>query len=165
MTLDDLHVSRSLRRRIQRSSFQVSWNREFDRVMRRCGEDRPEGTWIFSGMIEAYLRLHHLGHAHSLEVWMGRELVGGVYGVQVGGLFAAESMFNSVPDASKVALVTCLREVWGAGIELFDVQFLSPHLATMGARTCSREEYLRLLDAVRDKAVDLSRLEPNPERQ
>ena len=165
MTLDDLHVSRSLRRRLRRSGFQISWNRDFHGVMRRCGENRPAGTWIFPEMIEAYLRLHDLGCAHSLEVWMGRELVGGIYGVQVGGLFAAESMFNLVPDAAKIALVTSLREVWGAGIELFDVQFLSPHLATVGARTCPREEYLRRLEAVRDKAVDLSRLEPNPGRQ
>ena len=160
MSLDTLHVPRSLGRRMRRGALELSWNRDFCGVMRRSGEDRPEGTWIIPEMIEAYGQLHAQGHAHSLEVWMEGELVGGIYGVQCGGLFAAESMFARRPDASKVALLTCLRSVFEAGVELFDVQFLTPHLAAMGAHERPREEYLRRLEEVRGKVVDLSGLEP-----
>lgn len=156
MSMDALHVSRSLARRLRRGGFELSWNREFGRVIRECGQNRPEGTWIFADMIDAYERLHALGRAHSLEVWMSGELVGGIYGVQCGGLFAAESMFTRRTDAGKVALVCCLRSVSRAGIELFDVQFLTPHLEAMGSWECTREEYLRRLAEVRDRPVDLS---------
>lgn len=156
MTEESLHVSRRLGRRLRQGGFGVTWNRAFGRVMRACGENRPEGTWIFPEMLEAYEGLHVLGHAHSLEVWMSGDLAGGIYGVQCGGLFAAESMFTRRADASKIALVCCLRSVSRAGIGLFDVQFLTPHLETMGAHECSREEYLRRLDEVCEMTVDLS---------
>jgi leucyl/phenylalanyl-tRNA--protein transferase len=106
--------------------------------------------------------LHDLGHAHSLEVWEGEELVGGLYGVQRGGLFAAESKFHSRTDASKVALVCAVRSLFGAGIELFDVQFVTEHLESMGAVEWPRKRYLEVLATVRDKDVDLSRLVVTP---
>jgi leucyl/phenylalanyl-tRNA--protein transferase len=157
---ETLHVSRSLAQLLRRGAFELSWNRDFGRVMAECGCQRPGGTWIFAEMLEAYTRLHQLGHAHSLEVWVHGELVGGLYGVQRGGLFAAESMFHRRPNASKIALVAAVRSAFDAGIRLFDVQFLTPHLGSLGAREISRDEYLGRLGAVRGLSVDLSRLVP-----
>src|SRR5688572_3870080 len=105
LTPEALHVSRSLRRTLLHSPFTLTWNRCFRTVMTECGRERREGTWVIPEMLDAYERLHRAGHAHSLEVWDGRELAGGIYGVQLGGLFAAESMFHRRDDASKVALV------------------------------------------------------------
>jgi len=141
---DSLHVSRSLRRTLRRQRYTVTFNYAFLRVMTACG-DRPEGTWVTQDMIAAYGTLHELGHAHSFEVWQHGELVGGLYGVQRGGLFAAESMFHTANDASKVALAVGLRTLFAEGVTLFDVQFLTPHLASMGAYEISRAHYLRRL--------------------
>src|SRR5215471_641674 len=138
---EGLHVSRSLRRVLRSGRFTVSWNRDFEGVMRCCG-DRPGGTWILPEMIEAYVRLHRIGHAHSIEVWEGGELAGGLYGIQRGALFAAESMFHRRTDASKVALVYAVRSLFLAGTRLFDVQLLTSHLASMGAIEIPRREYL-----------------------
>lgn len=138
---NDLHVSRSLARAMKPGRFRVSHDRAFEAVMRGCA-DRPEGTWISPDMIEAYVELHRLGHAHSVEVWLGPELVGGIYGVQRGALFAAESMFHRETNASKVALVVCAGSVLSRGVELFDVQLLTPHLARMGATEIPRRRYL-----------------------
>src|SRR5712671_2031358 len=139
-----LHVARSLRRKL-RGGVALTWNRCFLRVMTECGRRRREGTWIIPEMLQAYERLHRRGHAHSLEVWHDGELVGGIYGVQVGGLFAAESMFTRRTDASKIALVALVRSVFAAGIGLLDVQFPTPHLLTMGAEELPRADYLQRL--------------------
>ena len=155
-----LHVSRSLRRVLNRGRFQLTWNRCFERVMNECGRRRAEGSWIIPEMVEAYVRLHRRGHAHSLEVWDGPELVGGTYGVQVGGLFAAESMFHRRTDASKVALVALVRSLFAAGVELFDAQFATAHLVTLGAFEVPRTEYLRRLRVARQRVVDLRSLVP-----
>ncbi len=155
-----LHVSRSLARTIRRGGFTLSWDRAFADVMRGCG-DRPDtGTWITDEMLDAYCALHRLGHAHSLEVWVDGTLVAGTYGVHVGGLFAAESMFHRVTDMSKVALVALVNTLFGAGIELLDVQFMTEHLETMGAHPVKRTEYLEQLHAVRGKSVRLDGLTP-----
>jgi leucyl/phenylalanyl-tRNA--protein transferase len=127
----------------------------FGDVMRACGVRPGHGTWILPEMIEAYERLHELGHAHSVEAWRGDELVGGLYGVHRGGLFAAESMFHRATDASKVALVAAVRSLFRAGIEVFDVQMMTPHLASLGAETWPRERYLARVAEVRGKRVDL----------
>jgi leucyl/phenylalanyl-tRNA--protein transferase len=111
-------------------------------------------------MLAAYVRLHELGHAHSLEVWQGERLVGGVYGVQVGGLFAAESMFHRATDMSKVALVALVRSLFAAGIELLDVQFVTDHLATLGAFAIPRREYCRRAAVAAARAVDLTAVAP-----
>jgi leucyl/phenylalanyl-tRNA--protein transferase len=152
-----LHVSRSLKRTLRQGRFEVTFNRAFERVMRDCGR-REAGTWILPEMIEAYVTLHRLGYAHSFEVWDGSELVGGLYGVQRGGLFAAESMFHRETDASKVALAFAVRSLFAAGIELFDVQLLTSHLSSMGATELSRRDYLVRVGAVCTKAVVLSEL-------
>ena len=154
----DLHQSRSLRRTIRRGGFELSWNRCFARVMAQCGKRRDEGTWVIPEMLRAYERLHRTGHAHSLEVWRAGALVGGIYGVQVGGLFAAESMFHRCTDMSKVALVALVQSVCEAGIELFDVQFLTPHLESLGGREISRADYLSRLEKSRASSVELREL-------
>lgn len=156
----DLHVSRSLQKTLNQGRFELRWNTSFERVMRACGRGRSEGTWIIPEMVKAYLRLHRAGHAHSLEVWDGEELIGGIYGVQVGGLFAAESKFHRRTDMSKVALVALVRSLTQAGIELIDVQFVTEHLGRLGAREISRVEYLQRLSKAVRPVVDLSELHP-----
>jgi leucyl/phenylalanyl-tRNA---protein transferase len=150
-----LHVSKSLARELRRGDFQVTINRAFERVMRECGSERDGGTWILPEMIRAYLRLHERGEALSFEVWRDERLVGGLYGVQRGALFAAESMFHRETNASKVALVAAVRSLFAAGIELFDVQFLTPHLASMGVYEISRAEYLARARAATARSVAL----------
>jgi leucyl/phenylalanyl-tRNA--protein transferase len=142
--LANLHVSRSLKRRLRQAEFTVQIDTHFASVVDGCAL-RAEGTWITSEMRQAYLRLHELGHAHCFEVWKGEQLAGGLYGVQVGGLFAAESMFHQETDASKVALVTAVTALFAAGFQLFDVQFLTPHLARLGATVVPRHTYLEAL--------------------
>ncbi len=138
----DLHVSRSLRRRLRKNDFALRSDTNFGGVVHGCA-DRSEGTWITPDMRAAYMQLYELGHAHSFEVWISEELVGGLYGVQVGGLFAAESMFHRVTDASKIALVSAVTALFDAGFQLFDVQFMTPHLASLGASLLPRRVYLR----------------------
>jgi leucyl/phenylalanyl-tRNA--protein transferase len=150
-----VHISRSLRRVLTHERFQVTWNQAFERVMRECGEQR-EGTWILPEMIDAYIELHRLGHAHSIEVWREGELAGGLYGVQRGALFAAESMFHRQTDASKVALVFATTSVFSAGISIFDVQLWTPHLESMGAVEISRTEYLQRVRLASRKPIDLA---------
>lgn len=141
--LDGLKVARSLRQSTRR--YFVSVDEDFDAVIRGCAEaDRPNG-WITDEIVDAYTQLHRLGWAHSVEVWdLDRELVGGLYGVAVGGLFAGESMFHLTRDASKVALVH-LVVVMNQGGRLLDVQWQTPHLESLGAVVIGRDEYLRRL--------------------
>lgn len=154
--LDDLRTSRSLRQRLRHSGWETTVDRAFEAVVTACAErHRPEGTWIVPEMRVAYLRLHRLGHAHSLEVWRGEELVGGLYGVGVGGVFTGESMFHRATDASKVALADLVDRLAEAGGRLIDVQLVTDHLASLGARPMPRPEYLSLLHGVRDAAVRL----------
>ncbi len=157
---ENLHISRSLDRRMRRGGFQLSWNRNFSAVIKACAKDREEGTWIIPEMIAAYQDMHEAGHAHSLEVWIEDDLVAGLYGVHRGGLFAAESMFTCVANMSKLALVAAVRSLYAAGIQLFDVQFQTEHLASMGAVEWTRDEYLARLAKVVLAEVDLSRFEP-----
>jgi leucyl/phenylalanyl-tRNA--protein transferase len=158
--MDDahLHVSRSLQRVIRSGRFQVTLNRAFQDVMLECGRERDSGTWILPEMVDAYCVLHALGHAHSVEVWQGEQLVGGLYGVQRGALFAAESMFHRERDASKVGLACAVQSLFAAGITLFDVQFLTPHLASLGAYEIPRARYLELSAAAAGRSVRLEQV-------
>lgn len=145
---DRLHISRSLRRTLRRGEFRVTLDHRFEAVVEACSEPRADqdGTWITPDMQAAYASLHRLGIAHSVEVWHGRELAGGLYGVALGRVFFGESMFSRRPDASKVALcrlVDTLR-AWGYG--LIDAQVPSAHLTRLGAETVPRGEFLALLD-------------------
>lgn len=155
---DELHVSRSLRRRLRDKDYVLTWNLAFSEVILACGQGRKGGTWIVPEMRRAYQQLHHEGFAHSVEVWQQNRLVGGLYGVQCGALFAAESMFHRVTDASKIAVVAASRSLHGAGIRLFDVQFATSHLRSLGVREISRDDYLERVGRACRVPVDLSRL-------
>jgi len=145
---EGIHVSRSLRRRLRRRTLGVTLDRAFGDVIAACSAPRdPEGgTWILPEMIRAYQRLHALGHAHSLEVWQDGRLVGGLYGVALGGVFFGESMFSRVDDASKVGLVyLCERlAAWGFGV--IDCQMRTDHLMSLGALERRRSDFVALLD-------------------
>ena len=143
MPLDGFHASRSLRR--SRDRFDVRVDTAFVEVMRGCAAPgRPHG-WIDASFIDAYTRLHELGWAHSVETWQDGELAGGLYGVRIGRFFAGESMFHRVTDASKVALWATVELLVLDGATLFDVQWTTPHLCSLGAIDVSRDEYLRRL--------------------
>jgi len=146
LPLQNLHVPRSLRRSLRR--FRVRFDTAFDDVVAGCADPRRHGRWITPEIAAAYRRLHRLGHAHSVEVFAGDELVGGLYGVEVGGLFAGESMFHRVNDASKVAVVALVRLLQADGDtrRLVDVQWRTPHLATLGVIEMPRPQYLRRLE-------------------
>jgi leucyl/phenylalanyl-tRNA---protein transferase len=149
--LERFHVSRRLGRTCESGRFSVSLDRDFPGVIRGCATagDRVGNTWLTKRMIAAYIRLHRLGHAHSVEVWHEDELAGGTYGVAIGGLFAAESMFHLVTDASKVALVHLVEHLNKRGYVLFDIQQLTPHTSRFGAVEIPRSEYLtRLAEAI-----------------
>jgi leucyl/phenylalanyl-tRNA--protein transferase len=149
-----LHVSHRLARTIRSGKFRVTINQCFSRVMRLCGEEREGGTWVTAEMLEAYNEMHRLGIAHSLETWHGDELAGGIYGLAIGGLFAAESMFYRVTDGSKVALAALVSRLREKKFVLMDVQMKTPHTERMGAVDISRTEYLRRLrKAVQLKSV------------
>jgi len=149
LPLDGLRVSRSLRQ--SRKHFEVRVDSAFAEVVAGCADPRRASGWIDDDLAEAYLRLHELGWAHSVEAWRDGELAGGLYGVAIGGLFAGESMFTRVRDASKVALVA-LVELLGdehAGRRVLDTQWQTPHLATLGVVEVPREDYLgRLAEAL-----------------
>jgi len=153
-----LHVSRSLARELKQARFAVTFDRAFPAVMRECGREREGGTWLLPEMLDAYDRLHALGHARSFEVWDGERLVGGLYGVQRGALFAAESMFHRATNASKIALVAAVKSLFSAGIELLDVQFTTPHLESMGVYDVPRSVYLEQARAAVGKQVSLDGL-------
>lgn len=142
LPLDGLHVSRRLRRTLRQEKFEVTLDRDFLGVIRGCQVARREGTWITSEMLEAYVEMHRLGHAHSVEVWHEGELAGGIYGLAFGGFFAGESMFYRVRDASKVAMVHLVEHLDRQGFELFDLQIINDHTASLGGVEISREAYL-----------------------
>lgn len=147
---DELHVSRSLQRTLRRGLLQPTIDRAFGAVVDGCAAERPgqHGTWITPAMNAAYRRLHELGHAHSVETWAGDELVGGVYGVALGQVFFAESMFSRESDASKVALVYLTERLRRWKFLLIDCQMTSAHLASMGAREIPRAEFVQAVAAL-----------------
>jgi len=143
--LGGFHVSRSLARTLRRGLFEIRLDTDFEGVMRACA-DRPEGTWISGRFIEVYGALHRAGKAHSVEAWREGRLVGGTYGVALGGAFMAESMFHLETDASKVALEALVSRLRERGFILLDVQYVTPHLESLGAVEITRREYKRRLD-------------------
>jgi leucyl/phenylalanyl-tRNA--protein transferase len=150
LVAEELHVPRSLAKTIRRRPYQITLDAAFRDVVEACAATpRPgqEGTWITADMIAAYEVIHRLGYAHSVEAWRGDELVGGLYGVSLGGAFFGESMFARAPDASKVAFVTLVRDLAARGITLIDCQVYTDHLSRFGAREWPRKRYLRALAA------------------
>lgn len=143
LPLDGFHISRSLARRMRRGGYTVSLNRCFDDVVRACA-DREE-TWINAQIADLYGQLHAQSHAHSLEVWQREQLIGGVYGVSLGAVFFGESMFSRATDGSKLALAHLVDHLRRCGFRLFDTQFITPHLASLGAVEIPRRAYHALL--------------------
>jgi leucyl/phenylalanyl-tRNA--protein transferase len=144
----DLHVSRSLRKTLRKDVFSVTFDRAFDRVIDACAAPRSyaKGTWISPEMQHAYCRLHWLGHAHSVEVWQGDELVGGLYGLALGGMFFGESMFSWRTNASKVGFVYLVEHLKKWGYALVDCQVYSDHLASLGACELPRPLFIEQLE-------------------
>ena len=164
LPLEAFHISRSLSRRVKRGDYHITRDKAFEQVIRACSDPRPyeTGTWISDEIVQAYTRVHHAGLAHSVEAWVaekageqqssraadgsGRRLVGGLYGVALGGAFFAESMFRRATDASKVCLVHLVEHLRKQGFVLLDVQYPNRHLRQFGVIAIGRDEYLRRLD-------------------
>lgn len=147
--LDRFHVSRRLAKTMRSGRFEFSIDREFENVMRRCSRASatPDEVWITPAIIDLYARMHHQGKAHSVEVWRDGELVGGLYGIALGGAFMGESMFHIERDASKAALVYLVRHLHERGFTLLDTQFPTEHLAQFGILMISHREYMKRLNA------------------
>lgn len=155
LPLHEFHVPHRLARTVRSDRFRVTVNTAFSLVIRKCAAPAPgrEETWINAEIESLYTQLHARGRAHSVEAWTGGDLVGGLYGVQLGAAFFGESMFSTARDASKVALVHLVARLVHCGFRLLDTQFITPHLAQFGAVEIPREDYLSLLsDAVRGTA-------------
>lgn len=161
LPLDGFHISRSLRRRLLRWPHEIRIDSDFAGTVAGCA-DRDE-TWISRPIFAAYLGLHEAGFAHSLEVWAEGQLAGGVYGVALGGAFFGESMFSRRADASKIALAYLVDRLRLGGFVLFDTQFLTPHLATLGGVEIGRAEYRRRLAEALEAAADFARPGPPPQ--
>ncbi|MEM9707490.1 MAG: leucyl/phenylalanyl-tRNA--protein transferase [Pseudomonadota bacterium] len=163
LPLDGFHMSRTLSRRMRSGVFNATVNRDFETVIDACA-DRDE-TWINATLRGLYLDLHMIGHGHSLEVWRGAELVGGVYGVSLGGAFFGESMFSKATDGSKAALAWLVDHLVRRGFVLFDVQFITDHLASLGAVEISRAAYRTRLDEALGVETDFGPPGPLPPAQ
>ena len=151
LPIGGLHVPQKLRRTIKKRPYQVTFDKAFEAVMRGCADVRPD-TWINDDIIALYTALHKEGYAHSVEAWHDDKLVGGVYGISMGGAFFGESMFSTATDASKIALVYLVARLWKQGFELLDTQFTNDHLKQFGVYEIPREEYhLRLKRALGKK--------------
>jgi leucyl/phenylalanyl-tRNA--protein transferase len=146
----ELHVPKSLARRMKKDDYRVTADTAFDQVIRGCATPRDDhgGTWITRRMIHAYMRLHAAGFAHSVETWIGAELAGGLYGVAIGRAFFGESMFARRTDASKIALVCLVRQLQAWGFGVIDCQMQTAHLAGFGAREVPRREFSAMLGSL-----------------
>lgn len=145
--LDRFHIPRRLARTVRKGLFDIRFNHDFEAVMRKCAEPDVgrEETWISEELVRVYCQMHALGKAHSVECWSDGELAGGLYGVALGGAFMGESMFSRKTDASKVALVHLVTRMRERGFVLLDTQFMTPHLASLGASSIPLTEYLQRL--------------------
>nr|WP_112315147.1 leucyl/phenylalanyl-tRNA--protein transferase [Rhodovulum viride] len=161
--LDGFHISKSLARTIRRGRFEIRADTAFEGVVQGCAS-RPE-TWINDEIYRLYRQLFELGHAHTMEVWQNEELVGGVYGVTLGAAFFGESMFSRRTDASKVALAYLVDRLRIGGFTLFDTQFLTDHLASLGAIEIERDDYLLRLERAVNLGANFDRAGPLPAAQ
>lgn len=165
--LDGLIISRSLRKAVKQRRFDIRIDTAFEEVMRRCAErttDRKE-TWINQRILKLYAELFRMGHCHSVESWQDGKLVGGLYGVRLGAVFFGESMFSRVTDASKVALVHLVARLNAGGFRLLDAQFMNPHLATLGAISMNKADYLALLGPAVAADADFQRFKGDNDPQ
>ena len=160
LPLDQFHLSRRLARTVRQNRFEVRVDPAFDAVVEGCaggGPERPK-TWINAEIQSLYGELHRRAVAHSIEIWQAGELVGGLYGVSLGGAFCGESMFSRATDASKVAMVHLIARMWAGGFLLLDCQFLTSHLATFGGVEIPRRTYRMMLKAALDRRGDFYRM-------
>ena len=158
LEFNDLHIPKSLERARRQNEFTFTVDRAFRRVMERCSQTRrpgQPGTWITNEFIEIYTELHQKGIAHSVEVWNDEDLVGGVYGVDAGGVFCGESMFYKQPNASKLALLFLIDHLRLRGAKWLDVQVITPHISALGAKEIPRSEFLRKLSTAQILELDL----------
>lgn len=160
MPMNGFHISRSLARKLRQDPFAISFDRAFGAVLEGCA-NRDE-TWINDVIFDLYLQLHEIGFAHSIEVWEDRRLVGGVYGVALSGAFFGESMFSDRSDASKIALAHLVDRLRSCGFSLFDTQFITPHLASLGAVEIPRIEYHRRLARALRRETEFDSETPAP---
>ena len=146
--LNDFHVSKSLTKAIRKKPFDIRFNTAFESVMAGCAAEAPDrpSTWINTTIRKLYTELHQIGHAHSVEAWDGKELVGGLYGVSLGAAFFGESMFSRRTNASKICIVHLVERLKASGFVLLDTQFTTEHLKTFGAIDVPKQEYAKILD-------------------
>ena len=158
----EIHISNSLRRCLRRQNYQITINKAFDRVIEACAapRDKDAGTWIVPSMIRAYNQLHQLGHAHSVEVWIDKQLVGGIYGLVVGTIFCGESMFSQCTNGSKIAMAHLCHWLQDGGFTFLDCQISNPHLMRMGAKEIVREAFLGELEAGLDHQFNWPDVQP-----
>lgn len=154
--ITDLKINRSLKKFINKSPYKVTVNTSFNQVIKICADApfRTDNTWILPDMINAYKELHQQGYAHSVEVWLNDELVGGLYGIAINGFFSGESMFYTKTNASKIALVSLINLLNLIGVQFIDCQIQNPFLESMGAVEISRDEFLQLKSEELKRTVD-----------
>ena len=148
---DELVISKSMRSILRKEVFTVTFNKDFRAVISNCSKisrNGQQGTWISEEMIEAYVKLHHLGYAKSVEVWQNNELVGGLYGIDLGTVFCGESMFSKVSNASKVAFITLVENLKIRKYKLIDCQVHNDHLESLGAREIDRAQFMEILNLI-----------------
>ncbi|MFC1504133.1 leucyl/phenylalanyl-tRNA--protein transferase [Spirochaetota bacterium] len=161
LEIKNLHISRTLRRIIKKKEYHYTIDKDFEKVIKHCSQvPRPhqEGSdgWLTDEMIDAYINLHRLGHAHSVEIRdKTGDLIGGVYGIDTGGFFSAESMFYLKPNASKLAIIHLAEHLSERGLDWIDIQMFTPHMGVMGARPMARKEFLEKIDGIKDHNLTL----------
>lgn len=158
LEFDELHVPKSLRKEFRKTGFTFTIDKDFRAVIENCAKvkrPRERGTWITKGFIEGYSELHAKGDAHSVEVWDGAELVGGLYGVDAGGVFGGESMFHLRSNASKFALLYLIEHLRNRGATWIDIQVMTPHFKVLGAKEIGRNEFLSKLEIAQRKELKL----------
>ena len=151
-----VHCSKSLKKIIKKNKFSISFNKNFNEVIKNCAN--REKTWINSTIYDLFITLHQMGFAHSVEVSRNKDLVGGLYGLTLGSIFFAESMFSFFPNSSKLALIAIMAKINYGGFKVFDTQFPSKHLNTLGGATISKEEFEQKLHYTTDNSADFNRL-------
>jgi len=152
-SITEMHIPKSLKKQVKKFPYEIRINTDFEAVINECAQetdDRPE-TWINQPILDAFIKLHQLGHAHSVECWLNGKLVGGLYGLAIGGVFCGESMFSRADNASKIALVHLVARLWKGGFEILDTQFVNPHLEQFGVYEIPHDEYKKQLDQVKSK--------------
>ena len=166
LSIEEMHIPKRLQKTLLKHPYRVTTDKNFNGVIQGCAESRPERpeTWINPAIMKVFCELHERGFAHSVECWNGRELVGGIYGLEIGGAFFGESMFSTETDASKIALVHLIARCWKAGFKLFDTQFINNHLLQFGVYELPHAQYKKTLDKALKAKPDF-KLEGSSEKE